>query len=69
MSPLNRVLKETASPDLSPTVAIERLAANDGRQASPSLAGFPGTLEGMTHRALSNLSLLYEGLRRPARPV
>jgi hypothetical protein len=66
MLALNRALSETQRLDSSPTLAIERLAADDCRQASAPPAGVPGPLTGLPHAASSNLLLLYEGVRRPA---
>jgi hypothetical protein len=66
MPALNRVLNESPRLDSSSTRAIERLAADDSRQAVSSRAALPGTLAGLPHRASYNLLLLYEGVRRPA---
>jgi hypothetical protein len=63
---MNRALSEPQRLDSLPTVAIERLAANDCRQATAPPAGFPGAFAALPHHASSNLRLLYEGVRRPA---
>jgi hypothetical protein len=66
MPALDRAVSEAQRLDSSPTLAIERLAADDCRQASAPLACVPTPLTALPHSASSNLLLLCEAIRRPA---